>query len=1020
MERTQLKTTNEITFHLEKNMTWTEDWYRYNGFQLTATQIYSALTGFDYTISYNKLIELQQKVYHLPKEQREAQFRSMLTKNLSENQQKKYFLVVDLETSALEPDQGEILEIGIVKVDYAGNILGEWTELFDLENKNEKWTKGTGAVHIHKIYPKMLEGKRSFTDEAVQQKYSKILNDPGAIFVAHNVGFEHKWLNYHLNDFEKFHQYDGNPVKINRYTVIEPICQSLDTVNVCRLLLDTKANSLKAFVEALGEEYDKDSHRALVDAKQTAKALTMLLKQLPEMSKNYLKDNSLFGDFLIPLELEESNDENNGNEILSVKENAYNPFDFDLDDEDNVKNHQDKLSPQDEVLKNRILETYNPKLSEEQERFIELSMLGKNVIVDACVGSGKTTSIQALCEILSAQGKSVLYLTYNKLLKIEAKAKIKDPNVTVTNYHGFVWQFLARNKNISVSVSESIDTFNKLKPPIKFFDVLIIDEYQDINTEIAEMLEYVKSTNLNMQVIAVGDMEQKIYDFTTLDVKSFISGFVESAELLSFTQCFRLSPEYAELLSKSWSKPITGVNENLQIEYKTINEVAEFLKDEPLENILVLGHRTGQTSELLNMLENKDPKKFNKNTVFFSLAGADISPNKSNAIFTTFDSSKGMERPICILFEFDEKLLDLRAGMPDADPAIIRNIFLVAASRGKKKIIFVKPKARMNIEPDKLGFIPPEKFVDLVSKDNEYNYPAFFPSDMFDFKYFEEVEKCYDMLKIKKIELADKEVIDIPTNDGLLDLSSCIGNYGPATFFRNNSVKKKMENNKKAIQMSNAENKDQLIRRIDNIISELSILENDKGREFGGHGLQWEFVCLAAQETNVMMFLNGVKDPYISKENTKRITDRLHTLLDPTMLNEINLHLQVEIPASFDKKILFSGAVDVMEFPKHTDLNKQVIWELKFVHELSHIHFLQLGMYLLMSGVKNGRLWNVKTNELYEVQIPDRNKFLQQVVKTITKGSVSQVAYSDKIDWRNHRTLDVLSNTGKARINLPF
>lgn len=36
-------------------------------------------------------------------------------------------------------------------------------------------------------------------------------------------------------------------------------------------------------------------------------------------------------------------------------------------------------------------------LSDEQKHFVDLALEGHNVLVDACIGSGKTTSIQELC-----------------------------------------------------------------------------------------------------------------------------------------------------------------------------------------------------------------------------------------------------------------------------------------------------------------------------------------------------------------------------------------------------------------------------------------------------------------------------------------------------------------------------------------------------------------------------------------------------------------------------------------------
>ena len=65
-------------------------------------------------------------------------------------------------------------------------------------------------------------------------------------------------------------------------------------------------------------------------------------------------------------------------------------------------------------------------LSNEQMEFIKTAKQGKNILVDACIGSGKTTAIQALCNEFC--DKKILYLTYNRLLKIDAKAKIKANN----------------------------------------------------------------------------------------------------------------------------------------------------------------------------------------------------------------------------------------------------------------------------------------------------------------------------------------------------------------------------------------------------------------------------------------------------------------------------------------------------------------------------------------------------------------------------------------------------------------
>ena len=113
--------------------------------------------------------------------------------------------------------------------------------------------------------------------------------------------------------------------------------------------------------------------------------------------------------------------------------------------------------------------TSDIELSPEQKQFIQTAKEGKNILVNACIGSGKTTAIQYLCNVLP-KNFNILYLTYNKLLKIDAQSKIKNRNTTVTNYHGFAYSSLL-NSGITTGIPDLIQRFNKEKPTIKCYDV---------------------------------------------------------------------------------------------------------------------------------------------------------------------------------------------------------------------------------------------------------------------------------------------------------------------------------------------------------------------------------------------------------------------------------------------------------------------------------------------------------------------------------------------------------------------
>lgn len=124
-------------------------------------------------------------------------------------------------------------------------------------------------------------------------------------------------------------------------------------------------------------------------------------------------------------------------------------------------------------------------LSSEQQEFVHLALSGKNVLCDACIGSGKTSTINVLCDAYPPE-RRILYLTYNRLLKLDAKDKIKNHNVLVQNYHGFASLLLNKKRIRNCGQGEQLAMVLEKKIPIPPIDTLIIDEYQDIN----EMGEY--------------------------------------------------------------------------------------------------------------------------------------------------------------------------------------------------------------------------------------------------------------------------------------------------------------------------------------------------------------------------------------------------------------------------------------------------------------------------------------------------------------------------------------------------
>ena len=602
------------------------------------------------------------------------------------------------------------------------------------------------------------------------------------------------------------------------------------------------------------------------------------------------------------------------------------------------------------------------KLSEEQENFINKALEGHNILVNACIGSGKTTAIQLLCNKLS-KNYNILYLTYNRLLKIDAKSKIKNQNVIVTNYHGFAYMCLKRI-GIKSGVNDLIGIFNSKKPQLDPYDVLIIDEYQDIESEFAELLEHIKSSNPKMQIIAVGDMQQKIYDKTKLNVSEFIDCFLETHLKLEFTQCFRLSADLAKMLGRIWCKKIVGVNTNCIVEELTVDQVVKFLATQNTKDILCLGSRNGNLSKTLNKLETEYPEKFNKSNVFASISDNDslgtTQPNEKTAIFTTFDSSKGLERKICVVFDYTESYWEARISKPQQSYEILRNIFCVAASRGKDRIIFVNSGEAMLSESTL-----------SMKVDENLQISDMDISSMFDFKYREDIEKCFSLLKFKSLPISDTNIIEVKKSDGMIDLSPCIGIYQEAMYFNKYDIDKDLE-----LYMVLHPNKQ-------NLWTEKVKKSN----------LENKILFQVSLETNQDRYRTQVELPFVNSESEYLIADRLYTKLSRD--EDVQVGCYIDFAKESDGTRIFSarGNADVVK--------DNVVYELKFVSELTHEHFLQCACYIIALKLEKGILWNTRDNKAYEIRIPNQKLFLDAVVNTITKNKLSE--YHKPFDFKSEK-----------------
>lgn len=611
-------------------------------------------------------------------------------------------------------------------------------------------------------------------------------------------------------------------------------------------------------------------------------------------------------------------------------------------------------------------------LTAEQARFIEYAKQGHCVLVDACIGSGKTTAIQTACDVLP-DDKNILYLTYNRRLLLEARSKIRNPNVDVHTFHSFAGTCLAGYGIACDSVKDAPEKFCEHVQAMKIYDVVVVDEYQDLEKNLADMLEHIGYVTYNMrpgfmpQFLIVGDVDQKIYDYTRFDARRYVEGLLRRVDkdyrTVDFTTCFRLPAGYAAEIGQAWRKSIVGANASCRVEtVKSLDKIVDLLSRYDAKDVLVLGANKGSRTEILNRLEHLHPAKFNRETVYSSIQDADADTanidTSQAAIFTTYDSSKGLERPVCVVCDYTPGYLDSRLKY-STNRKILKNLFLVAASRGKNRIIFYVPSRGSRLAFESVGKVDGPTPIDMRPE------PI---STAFDYKLHEDVDACEALVEVETLSGPSGDVIPAKTRIGMMDISMLSGIYAQAVFFRKFDI-------------------DALVAS-----AMAAMLKGDTSIDLPRYQKSWPLwrkVCyLCALETLQERYFYQVDQEYMDVTATGMLKDRLGTLFtgdeDVEVPGAIYLRANAMNGRPMGQKAL-NGRADVM-----TD----ELFELKFVNDVRTEHVLQTAAYVVAFGKPYGKLWNLRTGEMLKVEVPDRAAFLKALCKCVSRSMlVSTSAY---------------------------
>jgi len=330
------------------------------------------------------------------------------------------------------------------------------------------------------------------------------------------------------------------------------------------------------------------------------------------------------------------------------------------------------------------------ELSDEQSHIVDQISKGKNVIVSAVAGSGKSSTV--LSAAAQMPERRFLQLTYNASLRVEIKEKVRLlglKNIEIHTYHSLAVRYYLPSCFTDTGLRKIL--YQKIPPRLKIpiIDVLVIDETQDMTLVYFQIVQKfiwdMCVLGEKIQILILGDELQSLYEFKGSDAR-----FLTLAESIWNNSPFLRTNEFSHCtmkMSYRVTDQICAFVNNVMIGEARMNSCRS---DEPVKYI----RNSRQNLEKMVIFEvNRLLAAGAKPSDFFIL-GASVKSSKSvvrkmenvlvnqgipcyvpmmeneniddrviegKIVFSTFHSVKGRQRPYVFIVGFDKSYFDYYA-----------------------------------------------------------------------------------------------------------------------------------------------------------------------------------------------------------------------------------------------------------------------------------------------------------------------------------------------------------------------
>ena len=350
--------------------------------------------------------------------------------------------------------------------------------------------------------------------------------------------------------------------------------------------------------------------------------------------------------------------------------------------------------------------------SAEQQTIIDTIKNGHNVIVDACAGSGKSTTILSLA--MQMPDTKFIQLTYNSSLRYEIRDKVKQlkmDNLLVHTYHSLAVGYYDSNAYTDTGMRRIVYQDTSLNSISTHFDVVVIDEAQDMTLLYYRFVKKFLSNNQNkIQIMILGDYKQGLYEFKGADIRFLTLGehIWKDFELLksdifekkTLKMSYRVTDQICDfvnnvmlsekrMLSCRAGPKVTYIRrQSFQIEKIVINRILNLIAEgaSPDEIFILSGSIKGQR---VKKLENA--LVINNIPCYVPLFETDKMDERviiGKVGLSTFHSVKGRQRKYVFVLGFDNNYFTFYGR--DMDTNICPNTLYVAATRATQGLYLLE------------------------------------------------------------------------------------------------------------------------------------------------------------------------------------------------------------------------------------------------------------------------------------------------------------------------------------------